>query len=97
MVPAVLLVLGIAIGGIHLAAQRVALTSLAGELARLEARGDVALAAAHLARASGSPQVERASHGDLYCVTVRSRPPRGLLAAISVSARSCAAITMTDP
>lgn len=93
MIPAVLLVLGVAIGGIHLAAQRVALASLAGEVARLEARGDAAAAAERIVAAAGTPEITRTQSGDVLCVAARSSPGRGLLGALRVSAESCAAVS----
>lgn len=96
-IPAVLLVLGIAIGGIHLAAQRIALTSLTAEIARLEARGDHASASARIAAATGSPEITRALESDVLCVTARASPSRGLLAPLTITAISCAARTHPDP
>lgn len=90
-VPAVLLVLGLVVGSVQLAAEQVALTALAGDVARLEARGDRALAADRLARFSGNPRVERSGDSRILCVTAIAGPRAGLLAAIAVRARGCAA------
>lgn len=90
-VPAVLLVLGLVVGGVVLAAERVALTALVGDIARLEARGDFALAAARLGSFTGNPRIERSGDSRILCVTARAGPRAGLLAAVSVSARGCAA------
>lgn len=94
-IPAVLLILGLAVGSIYLAAERVSLVSLAGEVARLEARGDTALATARIAEQPGAT-IERTNDGRLLCVTAVSRPGPGLLAAVTVSGRGCAAIAVIE-
>lgn len=93
-IPAVLLILGIAVGSIFLAAERVSLVSLAGEVARLEARGDTVLASARLAEKPAAA-IERTNDGRILCVTAVSRPGPGLLAAVTVSGRGCAAVIST--
>lgn len=93
-IPAVLLVLGIVIGGITLAAQRVTLAAAAGDVARLEARGDTRIAAARIAELPSTVTLSRERIGELLCVTARSAPGRGLLAVLTVSARSCAALSL---
>lgn len=90
-IPAVLLVLGLVIGGVVLAAERVALTALVGDIARLEARGDIALAADRLGSFTGNPRIQRTGDSRILCVTARAGPRAGLLAAVAVSARGCAA------
>ena len=89
--PVVLLVLGVVIGGLTLASYRVGITGLAGDLARLEARGDTAQAAARLDEHTGPVALSRSTSGSLHCVTAHASPGSGLLAALSVEARSCAA------
>ena len=91
VVPAVLAVLGLVIAGVFLAAQRVALTSAAAEIARLEARGDTGLAGERVSALGAGVEVDRASDGLLHCVTLRARPARGPLTRISVDARACSA------
>lgn len=90
VLPAVLVVLGLVIGGVLIAAHRATLVSLAAEAARLEARGDAALAAARLTAVDGEVEVRRESRGRLSCVTLTSHPGGGLLAAIGVEAEGCA-------
>lgn len=90
-VPAVLLVLGLVIGSVQLAAERVSLTALAGDIARLEARGDAALAAARLARFSGNPRVTRSGGSGVLCVEASSGARTGILSVVSVTGRGCAA------
>ncbi|WP_141887723.1 TadE/TadG family type IV pilus assembly protein [Leucobacter komagatae] len=92
-IPAMLIVLGLAIGAVQLSAQRVALTALAGDVARLEARGDDRLAAARISEHAGSPLLSRSTAGGILCVAATSSPRAGLLAGIRVTGRGCAAIT----
>ncbi|WP_245907473.1 TadE/TadG family type IV pilus assembly protein [Leucobacter massiliensis] len=93
VLPAVLAVLGISIAGVFIAAQRLSLVSLAAQLARFEARGDEDLAAAMLADWAGPPlEAERERSGALHCVVLRSHPAGGLLSAIAVETRACAAV-----
>ena len=92
MLPAAVAVLGFMVGAVSIASHRVGLASVAGEVARLEARGDVAGARAVLA--SRSPivtGVERESAGQLHCVVVTAHPGIGPLATIKVVERACAA------
>lgn len=91
-VPAVLLILGIAVGSVYLAAERVSLVSLAGEVAQLEARGDGALAAHRLAEHPGA-SIARMNDGRMLCVEAKSVPGAGLLSIITVTGRGCAAIS----
>lgn len=91
-VPALLVVLVLAVGAIMLAAHRVVLTSAAAEVSRLEARGDRAEAGARLAELGEGVLVARSRDGPLLCVTLRARPARGALAVIELSARGCAAV-----
>lgn len=96
VLPAVLLVLGLVIGGLLLAAHRITLTSTAADLARLEARGDTALAAARLSELGHTVEVQRAGRGALHCVTLRAQPTRGLLSAVTVTASGCAARSIDE-
>lgn len=90
--PAVLAVLALVLGGIMLAGRRIELVSAAAELARLEARGDRALAADREQRLPRSVRVLRDRDGALACVSLSAAPGAGLLSLIEVSARSCAAV-----
>lgn len=96
VLPAVLAVLALAVGAILLATHRVALTSAAAEVARLEARGDDAAAQQRLATLGSKTEVDRERSGSLLCVTLRARPAAGLLAVVELSSRGCAAI-VDDP
>lgn len=90
--PAVLAVLALVLGGIMLAGRRIELVSAAAELARLEARGDRALAADREQRLPRGIRVLRDRDGALACVNLSAAPGAGLLSLIEVSARSCAAV-----
>lgn len=91
VLPAVLVVLGLVIGGVMLTAHRVTLVSAAADVARLEARGDLAVAGERLAALPHAASVARSSRGALHCVTLESRPGVGLLSRIPLTATSCAA------
>lgn len=91
MLPASLLVLGLVLAGMLLGAQRIALTSAAADLSRLEARGDAALAAERLGELPSGTSVERAERGSLSCVTLRASSAGGALSGLAVSATACAA------
>ena len=91
VLPAVLIVLALIIGSILLAAQQLTLTSAAGDVARLEARGDAAGASLRLSQLMPGVSVARQSLGPLHCVSLSARPARGLLSALHISASGCAA------
>lgn len=90
VLPAVLVVLGLVLGGILIASHRATLVSTAAEVARLEARGDAALAAARIASVGGSVEVRREHRGRLSCISLRSHPGGGLLSGIGIEAEACA-------
>lgn len=91
--PAAMLVLGVAIGAIVLAAERVSLTSSAAEIARLEARGDTAAAQSQILRLPAKVSISRARHELLHCVQLRAAPRPGVLQGLTVEAQSCAAVS----
>lgn len=93
VVPAVLAVLGLVIGGIYLAAHRITLVSVSAQVARLEARGDESRAEEQLDALGSRIVVDREEDGALHCVTLRSHPAGGPLAHVAVESRSCAART----
>lgn len=95
--PALLLVLLLAIGAILLSAQRVALTAAAAELVRLEARGDHAAAQARLGALGAGTEVSRSRDGPLLCLTLRAHPGAGALAAVEIRAMACAAVIEEEP
>lgn len=96
--PALLIVLLLAIGAIMLATQRLSLSSAAAQMARLEARGDDASAAAVLGglNVRGGVTVQRFARGPLHCVTLTSTPLGASLSAISVSGQGCGAVSEAD-
>lgn len=89
--PVVLMVLVLAVGSIMIATQRLVLNSAAAEIARHEARGDSAAASAVIGGLDAGPNIARSAVGPLHCVTLSMNPGRGLLSAISISGRGCAA------
>src|SRR5690606_28767795 len=89
--PIVLVVLGLVVGGVALAAHRITLVSAAADAARLEARGESAEAA--LTRLGAGVQIDRSTEQGLHCVALSSSPVGGLLSSITVRARSCAAVS----
>lgn len=93
VLPVVVAVLGLVIGAITLAAQRIALVSLSAEIARFEARGDTAEAEAALARVPDPTGVGRRETGSLHCIELSATPMGGLLRAITIQAESCAVRT----
>lgn len=97
VLPAVLVVLSLAVGAVMLSAQRLVLASAAAETARHEARGDGVSAAATLRGLGSDVSVQRVSEGPLHCVTLSASPAGGLLSLLEVSARSCAAVSGASP
>lgn len=90
--PAVLLVLGAVIGGLMLAAQQVSFISAAGEVARLEARGDGALAEARINALPPRVTVTRTTHQGILCVTLNGTPGSGALSVFRIQGSGCAAM-----
>ncbi len=90
--PAVLLVLALAVSGIQAGAQQVRLQDAAADAARTLARGDTAGSTAAIARARvpGS-SLSSSTRGDLLCATLsaRLRGPAGI-AGLETSATGCA-------
>lgn len=91
VLPAVLLVLMLVIGGIMVSAQRLVLTSAAAQIARLEARGEIKGANARLGHLPSGVQISRELSGEVRCVTLSWSPELGLLSQIHISATGCAA------
>ena len=93
VVPAVLVVLGLSVGAVMLAAHRLTLGSAAAEVARLEARGDLAAADARVVALGSGVGVARSRAGPLLCITLTARPGSGALGLISLTADGCAAVS----
>ncbi|MEZ5190349.1 MAG: TadE family type IV pilus minor pilin [Schumannella sp.] len=90
--PAVLLVLAVALGGVQVARASLGAQDAAADAARSWARGEGGVAvAAHLQRQLPGASVTRSARGSLVCATVRYTPS-GLAArlGIRVTATSCA-------
>lgn len=90
--PAVVLVLALALGGVQVAALQVRAHDAAADAARSLARGESsATISARLARQLPGASFVRSTSGDLVCVrvTARARGPLATLG-VSASARSCA-------
>lgn len=90
--PAVALVLAICLGGVQAVSVQVRLTDAAADAARTIARGDAAeVAVARLAVAVPGARLQVDAGAELVCVTA-SAPAgtRTVLAALAVTARSCA-------
>lgn len=94
VLPAILLIIGLVIGATMLSASRVAHVSAAYDLARLEARGDHALATERRKDLPPGATAATTTDGNLLCVTVTSNPGRGVLSAITLSATGCAVKTL---
>lgn len=93
VLPAVLLVMSLAIGAILLATHRLTLTSAAAEIARLEARGETVSATARLETTGSGVHISRSVEEGLYCVTLQSQPLGGALGGVMVASRACAVET----
>jgi TadE-like protein len=89
VVPAVILLLAIALGGIRLAGEQLQLQSAAQQASRLTARGEPGAAATVLRVASGAT-VSGTESGDLVCVRARAPAALGILVGITLSASGCA-------
>lgn len=90
VLPAVLLVVVMVIGGILLATTRVTLVSAAHDIARLEARNDSGLVAERVAQLPSRATIARADTGGVLCVTLRSSPGAGPLSRVVIEGRGCA-------
>jgi hypothetical protein len=87
--PAVVLVLVVGLAALQLAGEQLRLQSAAGDAARLIARGDGG-AAAVIQRVSPGASFTQRADGELTCVDARAAAGAGVLAAVTLSATSCA-------
>ncbi|MCS5716724.1 hypothetical protein N1027_01080 [Herbiconiux sp. CPCC 205763] len=99
ILPAVAVVLALAVGVVQLGAVRVALTDAAADAARILGRGDSeSLAASRVARAQPGAQMSVEHLGSVVCVTARAEVSPGLLGALfSFDGRGCALDDTTMP
>jgi TadE-like protein len=89
VVPAVILLLAVALGGIRLAGEQLQLQSAAQQASRLMARGEPGAASTVLRVASGAT-VSGTESGNLVCVRARAPATLGILVGITLSASGCA-------
>jgi Flp pilus assembly protein TadG len=89
VLPAVVLVLAIAIGGMQIAGEQLRLQSAVADAARLLGRGDSAAGARVQAAAPGA-QLGESRRGPLVCATAEAPTSLGLLLGITLRASSCA-------
>ncbi len=90
--PAVLLVLSLAIGGVQVGSLQVRAQGAAADAARSYARGESAgTVQSRLQRQLPGASVARSASGDLVCASIAVRPPGALgRLGVQASARSCA-------
>lgn len=86
--PAVVALVALCIGGIGLAAHQLRLTSLAADLARVEARGE---GSSGMVAAAGFGVTVTRSVGDgVLCVHLTANPGAGVLRAVTIRSHACA-------
>jgi Flp pilus assembly protein TadG len=89
VVPAVILLLAVALGGIRLAGEQLQLQAAAQDASRMIARGEAGASATVLRVASGAT-ITGAESGDLVCVRARAPAALGILRGITLNASACA-------
>jgi hypothetical protein len=89
VVPAVILVLLVALASMQLAGEQLRLQSAAGDAARLAGRGDGGGLAA-VQRVSPGASLAQSNDGDLVCVRAEAPAAIGILAGMKLAATSCA-------
>jgi hypothetical protein len=91
--PIVGAVIALCVVSVGLSAQQLRLNSIAAEIARSEARGD-----SQTGRLLGGIEypvsVHRSHQGDVQCVHLSANPAGGGLSAVTISARSCAFVSV---
>lgn len=93
VVPAVLLVLAVCLGGVQIVGQQLRLTDAAADAARSLARGDsTAVAAARVHQGVGTTRMSTENSGEFVCVRLTSAAAFGPAASVgfTVAARGCA-------
>ena len=95
--PIVIAVLALILGALTLATQRVLVTSVAAEIARHEARGDLAAAYEQTRRLPQGANIHRHDTKHLHCVEITTGVNSGPLKALSVEVESCAMRTQENP
>jgi Flp pilus assembly protein TadG len=89
VLPAVVLVLGCALGAMQLASEQLRLQGADAQAARMLGRGDPGARALILAVNPGATFVVRTS-GDLVCADARAPASIGILLGVTISASACA-------
>jgi Flp pilus assembly protein TadG len=88
VLPAVVMVLVVALSGLQVAGQQLRLQSATVDAARLLARGDGG-ASSLVSRAVRGAQLTQSTRGDLVCVEARAPTSVGVLFALTISASAC--------
>lgn len=89
VLPVIAALVAICVGAIALSAQQIRLTALAADMARVEARGE----GFHREPSSVmgyAVRAQRSTDDVLLCVELSAHPMSGALAAVTITARSCA-------
>jgi Flp pilus assembly protein TadG len=89
VLPAVVLVFAVALGGMQIAGEQLRLQSAVADAARMLGRGDSG-AASRVRDAASGARLSESRQGDLVCATARAPTSLGFLFAITLSASSCA-------
>jgi hypothetical protein len=89
VMPAVVLVLVVALASMQLAGEQLRLQSAAGDAARLAGRGAGGELAA-LQRVSPGAHLAQTDNGDLVCIHADAPAGIGILAGLTLAATSCA-------
>ena len=89
MIPAVVLLLAFALGGIQLSGEQLRLQALVAQAARELGRGEP-IDPALLGQVSTRAVITQSHRGELVCAQARAPASLGILAGVSLSASSCA-------
>lgn len=89
VLPAVVLVFAVALGGMRIAGEQLRLQSAVADAARMLGRGDSG-AVSRVRDAASGARFSESRRGALVCATARAPTSLGFLFAITLSASSCA-------
>jgi Flp pilus assembly protein TadG len=89
VLPAVVLVLAVALGAMQLAGEQLRLQGATADAARLLGRGDPG-ATARVQQVAVDAQLSESRQGDLVCAEARAPVSLGILIGITLSASACA-------
>lgn len=93
--PVILMVMAVILGALTLATHRISLTSAVYDIARLEARGDYALAEKRMSQLPSETIISHSITDGVLCVTGERSPGEGILKLVVISATGCAATSST--